>query len=136
MTASFLGPSQHRSVQPAIRGVKIDGRYQLAGRVRQSLRVLVRSATRRRKPEGRKGGNYIFGRRLPNGNFLPIYVGETDNFRARLPSHERWKEAKKAGATHVMAHITPAGEAARKAEEKDLIQKWSPPLNVQHRKVV
>ena len=68
-----------------------------------------------------EGGNYIFGRRLPNGNFLPIYVGETDNFRARLPSHERWKEAKKAGATHVMAHITPAGEAARKAEEKDLI---------------
>ena len=84
-----------------------------------------------------EGGNYIFGRRLPNGNFLPIYVGETDNFRARLPSHERWKEAKKAGADRMRWLTSPLlGEVARKAEEKDLIQKWSPPLNVQHRKVV
>jgi hypothetical protein len=81
------------------------------------------------------GGNYCFSKRLPNGNFLPLYFGETEDLQARLPTHERWEEAKRAGATHVWTHTTPAGEQARVAEEQDLIQQWNPPLNVQHRKV-
>ena len=82
-----------------------------------------------------EGGNYAFVKRLPNGNFLPLYFGQADNLRARMPNHERWDEAKRMGATHVMAHTTPAGETARLSEERDLIQRWDPPLNVQHRKV-
>jgi len=34
-----------------------------------------------------------------------------------------------------MSHTTPNGEQARLAEERDLIAKWSPTLNTQHRKV-
>lgn len=82
-----------------------------------------------------EGGNYAFVKRLPNGNFVPLYFGVAENLRARLPNHERWAEAKRLGATHVMGHTTPDGEQVRLAEEKDLIGYWNPPLNTQHRQV-
>jgi hypothetical protein len=78
-------------------------------------------------------GNYAFVKQLANGNYTPLYFGVADDLRARLPSHERMAEAVRLGATHVMAHSTPSGEQARLAEERDLIQYWNPPLNVQHR---
>jgi hypothetical protein len=81
-----------------------------------------------------EGGNYAFVKKLPTGNFVPLYFGETDNFKTRVPSHERWPDAKKAGFTHLMGHTTPAGEMARKAEEKDLIERWQPVMNVHHKK--
>lgn len=80
-------------------------------------------------------GNYAFVKQLANGNFVPLYFGQADDLKARLPNHDRWDDAKKAGVTHVMGHTTPAGEQARLDEERDLIQQWNPPLNVQHRKV-
>lgn len=79
------------------------------------------------------GGNYAFVKLLPNGNYFPLYFGQADSLRARLPNHEVWPEAVRLGATHVMAHTTPAGESARKIEERDLIQYWNPALNTQHR---
>lgn len=78
-------------------------------------------------------GNYAFVKQLPNGNFTPLYFGETDDVQDRIPSHEIWDEALRLGATHVMSHTTPAGEYARLAEEADLIARYNPPLNVQHR---
>jgi len=80
-------------------------------------------------------GNYAFVKQLPNGNFIPLYFGIAESLRDRLPNHDRWNEAVRLGATHVMAHTTPAGEAARLAEERDLIQQWNPPLNTHHRSV-
>ena len=80
-------------------------------------------------------GNYAFVKQLPNGNFIPLYFGVAESLRDRLPNHERWNEAARLGATHVMAHTTPAGETARLAEERDLIQQWNPPLNTHHRSV-
>ncbi|CAN1721194.1 GIY-YIG nuclease family protein [Hyphomicrobium sp. 1Nfss2.1] len=82
------------------------------------------------------GGNYAFVTQLPNGNFYPLYFGKADDLSARIPNHERWAEAVQRGATFVMAHSTPAGDAARCAEERDLIQRWNPVLNVQHRTVL
>jgi hypothetical protein len=79
------------------------------------------------------GGNYAFLKQLPNGNYSPVYVGQADNFQARLPRHERLDDAIRAGASIVVAHTTPNGETARLAEERDLIQKWNPPLNTHHR---
>jgi hypothetical protein len=78
-------------------------------------------------------GNYAFVKQLANGNFTPIYFGETDSLKDRIPSHEKWMAAVRLGATHVMAHATQAGELSRLAEEQDLIERWNPPLNVQHR---
>lgn len=49
----------------------------------------------------------------------------------RLPNHEVLETAKRAGATHAMAHIQ-ADRAAREAEERDLIGHWNPPPNTHH----
>ncbi|MBI4275946.1 MAG: hypothetical protein HY659_14725 [Rhizobiales bacterium] len=80
-------------------------------------------------------GNYAFVKRLSNGNFTPLYFGQADDLKVRIPNHDRWDDAKRAGVTHVMAHTTQGGEQVRLAEERDLIQQWKPPLNVQHRQV-
>jgi hypothetical protein len=80
-----------------------------------------------------KGGNYMFVRILQNGNYLPVYIGVADSLLNRLSNHERLDEAKRNGATFVMAHTTPAGEASRLAEEQDLIAFWQPVLNTHHR---
>jgi len=47
-----------------------------------------------------EAGNYIFAKRLPNGNYSPLYIGQAENLKARLPNHDRWGDAKRAGATH------------------------------------
>lgn len=82
-----------------------------------------------------EGGNYAFVRQLPNGNYLPVYFGQAGDLRARIPTHEQLPAAIRLGAARAMAHTTPAGEQARLVEERDLIEAWNPPLNVQHRKV-
>ena len=79
-------------------------------------------------------GNYAFVKQLPNGNFVPLYFGIADDLSNRIPNHERWSDAVRAGATHVMTHTTPSGASARESEEKDLIQRWNPPLNTHHRR--
>lgn len=79
------------------------------------------------------GGNYAFVSRLPNGNFAPLYFGETHDLGERMPNHEVWPKAVALGATYAMAHATPDGYLARLAEERDLIALWNPRLNTQHR---
>jgi hypothetical protein len=82
-----------------------------------------------------EGGNYIFVRPVPTGGYLPVYIGQADSLKNRLPNHERLADAKRAGATDVMTHTTPGGEADRLEEERDLIQRWNPALNTHHRRV-
>ena len=78
-------------------------------------------------------GNYAFVKRLANGNFLPLYFGESEDLQARIPTHDRWSDALRAGMTHVMAHTTPnGGSVAQLGEERDLIQHWGPVLNTHH----
>jgi hypothetical protein len=62
-----------------------------------------------------------------------FYIGEAANIRDRMLGHERWLEAVGLGATHVLAHVSSASEVVRRAEERDLIARYNPPLNVQHR---
>lgn len=80
-------------------------------------------------------GNYMFVKRAAGG-WLPVYIGQAENLKERLPGHERLKEALAAGATDAMAHGSSSFEAVRIAEEKDLIQRWNPPLNTHFRKAV
>lgn len=80
-------------------------------------------------------GNYMFVKRLANGNAAPLYIGQASDLRQRLSTHDRWAEAQRLGATQVYAHTTQGGEQVRCAEERDLIQRWNPPLNTQHRQL-
>ncbi len=77
------------------------------------------------------GGVYIFAGE--SGTFWrAYYVGQTDSFKARMPSHDRWDEARKLGATHVHAMGVQLA-ASRDVIEQDLIQTFQPALNVQHK---
>jgi hypothetical protein len=76
-------------------------------------------------------GNYIFCKLNASGQWAPQYIGQTKNLNQRLGDHEREACAKRNGATHILAHLNPT-EAARLAEEKDLIERYNPPCNTQH----
>ncbi len=76
------------------------------------------------------GGVYIFCGINSKNQWQPYYIGKTDNFRNRIPSHEQWKSAAQLGATHIHA-MTVQTEAMRDKIEKELVQTWKPPLNTQ-----
>lgn len=74
------------------------------------------------------GGLYIFAR-LDPGGWVPLYVGQTENFRNRLSHHDRWQEATRRGATHIHAR-TEVDREERVRIERDLIQAYQPLMNV------
>ena len=75
---------------------------------------------------------YIFAGKNVKGEWFPLYVGETESLAERVPTHERWSEAERLGATHV--HVLVVAQAtARQSLEQELIAKYQPRLNVQHR---
>jgi excinuclease UvrABC nuclease subunit len=75
------------------------------------------------------GGLYIFAR-VAGDRWDPLYVGKTENFRTRIPSHERWDEARRLGATQVHALVVPL-EVHRVRLEAALIGLLKPPMNEQ-----
>jgi len=79
--------------------------------------------------------NYAFARLAPGlgGGWTVLYFGEAENLRRRIIGHERFLEAIALGATHLLGHRNYAGDEARRAEERDLIARHNPTMNVQHR---
>jgi hypothetical protein len=77
-------------------------------------------------------GLYIFAYPTDQTHWHALYVGQTDDFSSRIPSHERWNEAVRLGATHIHAVVVPQA-ATRDKLEKILIQTLQPPMNVQAR---
>lgn len=75
------------------------------------------------------GGLFIFARAAGEG-WDPLYVGKTENFRTGIPSHERWDEACRLGATHVHALVVPL-EANRAKLQAALVAQLKPPINEQ-----
>ena len=76
-------------------------------------------------------GIYIFAYLTPDG-WHALYVGQTDNFNSRIPTHERWAEAVALRATHVHALVVSQA-AMRDSLERKLIQDYQPPMNQQLR---
>jgi len=76
------------------------------------------------------GGVYIFCGLNSSGQWVPIYIGQTDSFRNRIPRHEQWIPAVQLGATHV--HALVVQQAAEQEQlERLLIATFRPPLNTQ-----
>ena len=76
-------------------------------------------------------GLYIFT--YDDGQYWrPLYVGQTNDFSTRIPSHERFEEAVRNGATHIHAVVVEQ-QANRDRWEKLLISAHLPPLNEQHK---
>lgn len=76
-----------------------------------------------------KPGNYAFAKRLANGNWIPLYFGETQDLGCRFDNHHKIDLAKKNGATHLHAHLTDGTLQTRLDEETDLVRKWNPTCN-------
>lgn len=77
-------------------------------------------------------GVYIFSGIGRNNLWNAFYIGKCESFSDRLPTHERWYEARQIGATHVHA-LGVSQEATRASIEQALIAAYQPPLNTQHR---
>ena len=74
-------------------------------------------------------GNVIFAKKTENGEWFPLYIGETRNFDEGLANSEKEICSKRNGATHVHAHFSSPDEPVRKSEKADLLAKWNPPCN-------
>ena len=79
-------------------------------------------------------GLYIFT--YDNGQYWkPLYIGQAEDFRKRMASHERFEEAVLNGATHIHAVVVEQS-ANRDTWEKLLISAHQPPMNVQYRSLL
>ena len=75
------------------------------------------------------GGNYMLVRLSSDGQYSALYVGQTDDLAQRLtPSHHKWPCAKRNGYTHIAAHANSIA-ASRRAEEEDLLARFTPACN-------
>lgn len=76
-----------------------------------------------------KPGNYIFAKETKPHNWLPIYIGQTDNLDERFENHHKKDCIRRKGASAIHVHLSSDDETIRCAEEQDLIKKWLPPCN-------
>lgn len=74
-------------------------------------------------------GNYIYAVQTEEGNWVPLYVGQTRDMHQRLEGQEKLAAAIENGATHIHMHYDATGQSARCTEERDLIVRWQPPCN-------
>jgi len=78
-------------------------------------------------------GNYIFAKQTKPNTWVAVYIGQTDSLKDRLANHDEDSCIKKNGATHIHTHTSSNNEKVRKSEEEDLIKKWKPACNEQHK---
>ena len=71
-------------------------------------------------------GLYIFA--YDDGQYWQaLYIGQTDDFSARLPHHERLDEAAQRGATHIHAVVVPPAANRDTLEIRGLFSCRHPP---------
>jgi hypothetical protein len=77
-------------------------------------------------------GVYVFCTSV-GGRWVPIYIGETDNFARRiggdLTLHRAWAAIRDAGATHLAILKVPGPQSLRLDITKDLKAKYKPKCN-------
>ena len=74
--------------------------------------------------------NFIYARSTPGGERRAIHIGTTGDLCKRtLSEHHKKHCIEHCGATHIHLHQPSSSEAARLAEEADLITALGPPCN-------
>lgn len=69
----------------------------------------------------KKGGIYFFVKENSAGNqFIPIYLGITNDLSERFDNHHKWDCIRKNGATHILATVEE-NETTRQKIEKDIL---------------
>jgi hypothetical protein len=73
---------------------------------------------------------YAFARPgLGGQGWTVVFLSRTANLEARLRGHERWEEARRMGATHVLVHQREERDV-REFVEADLLDALRPAMNV------
>lgn len=75
-------------------------------------------------------GVYVFCGVSAQNQWVPLYIGQAENFRSRLSAHEQWGPASRLGATHIHALVV-SQSATRDLIERELIKSYQPRLNTQ-----
>ena len=80
------------------------------------------------------GGVYIFAcRENQLGGWVPLYIGETEDFADRLPSHEMWQVLEQQGnfiRSDIYVHLLEVrGKSRRKDIQDELIWEYDPRWN-------
>lgn len=73
-------------------------------------------------------GNYIFAYKTEPTVWAPVYIGETESFKDRLPNHPELPCIRRNGGTHIHAHVNQNSQG-RLDEEADLLKNHNPPCN-------
>ena len=69
-------------------------------------------------------GNYIYAKKNPKGQWVPVYIGEGDLGERSGSGHHKAHCIRQKGATHFHCHLR-AGAAARRVEEADLLRRFT-----------
>ena len=80
------------------------------------------------------GGVYIFAcRENPLGEWVPLYIGETENFADDLPDHEMWSTLERQGnfrRSNIYVHVLEVrGKSQRVNVQDELIREHDPRWN-------
>ena len=76
--------------------------------------------------------SYVYTAKDGKQYWRSLYIGQTNDFNSRMPTHERFDEAVRKGATHVHVVVVPQA-ANRDTWEKHLILTYQPSMNEQHK---
>ena len=108
--------------------------FEWPGRGEQSyeFRVCESSTVWNKVPEA--GGVYIFAcRENQLGEWVPLYVGETEDFAGRIPNHEMWSTLEQKGnhaRSDIYIHVLEVrGKSQRVKIQDELIWEYDPRWN-------
>jgi predicted GIY-YIG superfamily endonuclease len=76
-------------------------------------------------------GNYIYAKLNSQNQWVPLYIGKTDDLENRVSNHEKRECVRRNGGTHIHAHLTPGERSIRLAEETDLRTNFTTSCNEQ-----
>jgi predicted GIY-YIG superfamily endonuclease len=78
-----------------------------------------------------EAGNYIYAKLNERNEWMPVYIGETEDLENRVATHEKRECVRRNGGTHIHAHLTNGGLAIRLAEETDIRKNFTTSCNEQ-----
>ncbi|MDE0510080.1 MAG: hypothetical protein OXI17_15800 [Gammaproteobacteria bacterium] len=73
---------------------------------------------------------YIFAAQQSESVWTALYIGQAKSFAGYLPTHRKWPESVRYGATHVHVLVVNRQED-RDRIERELVSQYQPFLNVQ-----
>lgn len=74
------------------------------------------------------GAVYVVLKKLSNGNFDLIYIGQTEDLSTRFDDHHKQSCFDRNGKTHIGIHLE-SSEKRRLAIEADLLANYNTPCN-------